>query len=81
MKVLPQTYFYFDISQQLPTFSYDISLVFYTLFSRRPVFVWQKFTGPVFLPLVSAVFAVVVLVNVQFSFGILPATFVPYISF
>ena len=30
---------------------------------------------------VSAVFAVVVLVNVQFSFGILPAIFVPYISF
>ena len=80
MKVLPQTNFYFDISQQLPAFSYDISHVFYTLFCRRPVFVWQKFS-PVFLPLVSAVFAVVVLVNVQFSFGILPASFVPYISF
>ena len=50
MKVLPQTNFYFDISQQLPAFSYCISRVFYTLFSRRPVVVWQKFSL-VFLPL------------------------------
>lgn len=80
MEVLPRTNFYFDKSQKLLAFSCGISPVFYMLFFGDPCSYGKSLALSCY-HFVSAVFVVVVVVNVQFSFAVLAAIFVLYISF